>query len=89
MLTRKLLGLLMEPYRGADIDHGGMVGTLSRSEKDVEEIFIRTFGGVMPPRPKLPNDCKKWTPGQEELNDAYHEAKAGLFCSITNKYGWG
>ena len=89
VLSKKLLGKLMEPYRGVDIDHGGMEGTLSKDGLDVEEIVIKTFGKKMPPRLDIPKDYKTWTPAQYELNDAYQEARAELFNSITDKYGWG
>lgn len=89
VLDKKLLSDLMRPYEGIDIDHGGMEGTLSKDKLDVEEIVIKTFGGVIPPRPKLPKNYKTWTRAQEDLNEAYHEAKAEAFLSISNKFGWG
>ena len=89
VLTKKLLGKLMKPYEGVDIDHGGMEGALTKDKLDVEEVVIKTFGLPLPARPKLPKDYKTWTPAQDELNEAYQEAKAEAFLSISNKFGWG
>jgi hypothetical protein len=89
VLTKKLLIKLMLPYKGVDIDHGGMLGTLSKDKMDVEEIVIKTFGKKMPVRPDLPKDYRTWTNKQCDQNEVYNEAQAELFCGITDKYGWG
>ena len=88
LLDQELLSKLMEPYRGVDIDQGGMVGTLTSDKLDVEEVVIKTFGVPLPVRPKLPEDYKTWTRAQDQLNEAYQEAKAKAFLSISNKFDW-
>ena len=88
VLTKKLLSKLMEPYRGVDIDHGGMKGTLSKDGLDVEEIVIKTFGLKLPARPNVPKDYHKMTIPEIDLVEAHSEQIAKLFCSITDKFGW-
>ena len=89
VLDQKLLSELMEPYRGVDIDSGGMMGTLAKDGLDVEEIVIKTFGKTLPARPDLPKNHNDWTPEQEALNDAYQELRAATFFAITDQFGWG
>jgi hypothetical protein len=89
ILDQKLLSELMEPYRGVDIDSGGMQGTLAKDGLDIEEIVIKTFGVVLPPAPELPEDHDQWTDGDRAVNDEYQELRAELFFDITGKHGWG
>lgn len=88
-LDKALLSTLMEQYRGADIDHGGMVGTLSRDGLDVEEIVLKLFGKACPQYPSLPKDHRTWTPEQERQNDEYWELRSAAFAEISRGlFGW-
>ncbi len=88
VLNKKLLAVLMEPFRDTDIDSGGSHNLLSKDKKGVEQIVIETFGGKMPAKPKLPKDYKTWTPEQSDANDEYYEAVGKAFDKISNKFGW-
>lgn len=89
VLDKELLSAFMEIHRGSDIDHGGMVGTLSNDGLDVEEIVIKTFGKEIPTRPELPEDYTTWTPEQDQLNEAYYETRGQLFSEISSGlFGW-
>lgn len=88
VLDEQLLKVLMEPYRGTDIDSGGSHGLRSSDGKDVEQIVIETMGGKMPARPKLPKDYRKWTEEQRGANDAYQEAVWDEFHKIAKRFGW-
>ena len=78
----------MAPYEGSDIDTGGKMGTLANDGLDIEEIVIKTFGVIIPPRPDLSADHKTWTGAQYAINDASQELRAELFFDITNAQGW-
>ena len=49
----------------------GKMGTLANDGLDIEEIVIKTFGVIIPPRPDLSADHKTWTGAQYAINDAY------------------
>ena len=88
VLDVELLSAFMEQYRDVDIDHGGMVGTLSKDGLDVEEVVLKVFGIKIPPRPNLPADYKIWTPEQHEANDAYWDKRSNAFQEISDRFGW-
>lgn len=88
VLDKELLSELMEPYRGTDIDEGGMYGTLSKDGLDVQEIVIKVFTGEVPAKPNLPADYKVWTKEQDDQNDAYCDNKHAILKSITDRFGW-
>lgn len=89
VLDKDLLSTFMEQYRGVDIDHGGMEGTLSKDGLDVEEIVLKTFGKEVPSKPDIPCDWKTWTPEQRSRNEAYWDARYEAFHEISNQFGWG
>jgi hypothetical protein len=88
VLDEELLSVFMEMHRDSDIDHGGMVGTLSKDGLDVEQIVIKTFGKSVPERPILPDDYKTWTAEQDALNEEYYEKKGTAFSEISARFGW-
>ena len=45
-LDKDLLTVLMEPYRGTDIDSGGSCDLTAKDGKGVEQIVIETWGLV-------------------------------------------
>lgn len=87
-LDKDLLKVLMEPYRNMDIDSGGKAGLTGEDGLEVEEIVIKVWGGKVPDRPKLPKDYMKWTPAQDQENEAYYDALGNAFNKITDKFGW-
>lgn len=87
-LDKKLLSVLMEPYRGSDIDSGGEMGLMSKDGLDVRQIVLKTWGLPIPERPDLPDDYKKWTRKQDAANEAYHELIYTAFRSVTNQFDW-
>lgn len=44
-LDKPLLSVLMEPYRGSDIDSGGSQDLTSKDGLSVEEVVIKVWGG--------------------------------------------
>jgi|ERR1035437_5884851 hypothetical protein len=100
-LDKALLKDLAEPYRGSDIDSGGMDGHLSKRvvgpdgvarRLDVVDIVIQTWTGKVPPfAPKRPKekDYSKWTDAQRDENEKYQDDKWTLFHKITGDvFGW-
>lgn len=87
-LDKELLAVLMEPYRGTDIDSGGSYDLTAKDGLDVEEVCIKTMVGRVPTRPRLPMDYKKWTVAQDKENEAYNEAMGEAFGAITDQFGW-
>lgn len=93
VLDKKLLAVLMEPYRGTDIDAGGkegLTGSLPGTveELEVEEICIKVMGGTLPPRPDVPDDYRKWTEEQERAHEEWLEARSEAFGKIEQGFGW-
>lgn len=81
-LDKKLLSVLMEPYRDTDIDSGGSKNLKTKDGLSVEEVVLKTFGKPLPVKP----DFK--TCSDDETED-YHETIAEAFDEITDKFGWG
>lgn len=88
VLDRRLLTVLMEPYRGTDIDSGGSRDLLTKDGKDVMTVVVEVFGGKMPKKPDLPEDHSSWTEEQWRKNDEWQEKRWGKFRKITDKFGW-
>jgi hypothetical protein len=89
VLSKSLLSALMEPYRGMDIDSGGMAGTLSKEDNlDIIDVTLKTWGETVPPRPELPEDYREWTPSQHAENEAWQESRWSAFHAITSQFGW-
>jgi hypothetical protein len=88
-LDRALLDVLMEPYRGTDIDPGGSRGLRSKDGLDVEEIVSRIHRIEPPRKPRLPADHTTWTEEQWEAQDDWESARGEAFGRITRDvYGW-
>lgn len=87
-LDKELLAVLMEPYRGTDIDSGGSEDLESKDGKGVEQIVVETFGLSMPEKPAFPQP-KTWDESPEnEAWEAYLEAVGEKFNEVTEHYGW-
>ena len=88
-LTPEALAAEMEPYRGSDIDSGGMLGTLSKDGLDVEEIVLKVFDASIPDGPKLPKDYKSWTEEDHAVNKEYYDRHSEALSKITyDRFGW-
>lgn len=95
-LDRALLDVLMEPYRGTDIDHGGSVGLRSKDGKTADEIAVEVFGLAIPAGPDVPlPDYDRWREWNEEEKaqsatwDDWRESCDDLFRKVSDHYGWG
>ena len=75
VLDKKLLEVLMAPYRGTDIDSGGSKDLESIDGKTVEQIVIETGGLTFPQKPT--ND--------EEL-EYYYEEIYDKMAIITKRF---
>jgi hypothetical protein len=82
-LDKALLTVLMEPYRGTDIDSGGSRDLQSRDGKGVEQIVIETWGLPMPvaPSSRYDDDPDAW----EEYDETLYQ-QMGI---VTDHFGWG
>ena len=83
VLDKKLLAVLLEPYRGTDIDFGGCRDLVSKDGKCVKQIVIEASGATMPPVPP-----GEFGPDDDEEQDDYDDAVYGAFCAITGTFGW-
>lgn len=93
ILTKCLLDKVCEPFRGSDIDSGGMVGTLAEPTPgpdgvtralNVEQIVVQTFTGK-PPETKPP-EKEVWgdmTEKEQKAYMAYRDRQALLFSKAT------
>lgn len=81
-LDKELLSVLMEPYRGTDIDSGGSRDLKSKDGKGVEQIVIETWGLVMPSPPEGGMD-------EEGAWDEYLDAVYDQMSIVTLHFGWG
>ncbi len=89
VLDKALLDALAKPYRGMDIDRGGMEGILTKDRLDIDGVILKVYGVTLPPRPKLPKDWQKWTFAQQAANDAWQDVKDAAMQKIEKKWGWG
>ena len=80
-LTAEVLGDIMEPYRGTDIDSGGTCDLLDKEGRGVEEVVILTLGMDLAPRPVEPRDMgPQW--------EAYDAAVQEAFSTLVKRFGW-
>lgn len=80
-LDKNLLSVLLEPYRGSDIDHGGCKYLKSHDGKSVEQIVIETWGLKVPVAPTdLNKESEEW--------EVYREEVYSQFYSVTKNFGW-
>lgn len=79
-LDRDLLAVLMEPYRGTDIDSAGSRGLCTKDGKDLEQVVIEAWGLSMPDEPMDAD-------GEEALEE-YDERVWRLFYQVTEHFGW-
>lgn len=82
-LDKELLAVLMEPYRGTDIDSGGTQDLTSKDGKTVEQIVIEVWGLDMPAAPKHAAD--------DDPDDAwgdYYDAVYEKMRVVTKHFGW-
>lgn len=81
-LNKEELAVLMEPYRGRDIDSGGSRDLQSKDGKMAEQLVIETWGLEMPKAPcvKYDDDPDAW--------DAYDTAVYEKFREVTTHFGW-
>lgn len=96
-LDKAILKVLMEPYRGTDIDSGGAADLKDKDGLEVPDIVIKimapaVFKKLEPMRlavMKHPKDYKKRSEAQEALQEKYYEARYEAFHKITDKtFGW-
>ncbi len=82
-LDKDLLAVLMEPYRGTDIDSGGTRDLTSKDGKSVEQIVIETWGLEMPAAPQHSADDDP----QDAWGD-YYDAVYGQMRVVAKHFGW-
>ena len=96
-LDKKLLAVLLEPYRGTDIDSGGSADLKTKDGLEVPDIVIKimdpvTFKKLEPLRlavRKHPRDYNKLTDKQHLEQEKYYEKRYKAFDKITTKhFGW-
>jgi hypothetical protein len=81
-LDKELLTVLMEPYRGTDIDSGGGKNLQAMDGKSVEQLVIETWGLKMPERPVADYDA------DPDAWDDYDEAVYEQMSVVTKHFGW-
>lgn len=95
-LDKKLLAVLLEPYRGTDIDSGGSADLKAKDGLEVPDIVIKimdpvAFKKLEPLRLAVKKHPKSWdrmTAEQEIENEKYYEARYNAFHKVTKKFGW-
>ncbi len=98
VLDKKLLKVLMEPYRGTDIDSGGSNNLESKDGLSVEEVVIKLMDPVKfkalavlkKPIAKHPKNHSKLTDKQSEEQEMFFDTQYKMFHGLTKKnFGWG
>jgi hypothetical protein len=85
-LDKAILKVLMEPYRGTDIDSGGAADLKAKDGLEVPDIVIKimapaVFGKLE--KLRLASD------GDSNLMEQYYEKRYEAFHKITKKqFGW-
>jgi hypothetical protein len=83
VLDKRLLKVLMEPYRDSDIDSGGSNDLTAKDGLDLREIVLAVHGvevDAPKPKPKSKN---------QDAWDVWHDALSDAFYELTSKhYGW-
>lgn len=87
-LDNEVLTVILEAYRGCDIDSGGSRDLVSTDGKGVEQIVIETMGGAFPVKPCVPVNWSECTIEQRIMNDEFYEAVGNQFNAITKQFGW-
>jgi len=82
-LDKELLAVLMEPFRGTDIDSGGSRNLKAKDGKEVEQIVIETFGLAMPATPEGTYD------DNQDAWEDYRDAVYMQMNEVTKHFGWG
>jgi hypothetical protein len=88
VLDRDLLAVIMEPYRGTDIDCGGEMGLTAKDGLGVVDVVLKVWGVELPAKPDLPDDHREWTREQDRAFDEYREAQWEAFRAVTKGFGW-
>jgi hypothetical protein len=88
VLDKELLDALAAPYKGMDIDRGGMEGTLTKDGLDIDGVICKVYGIELPPYPDIPKDWRAQTSEQRDLNDAWQDTKDELIGAVESKWGW-
>lgn len=79
-LDKAMLKVLMEPYRGTDIDNGGGRDLTTKDGKGVEQVVIEVWGMKCPAKPAKNANAAEW--------DDYWEKIGEKFCKVTDHFGW-
>lgn len=82
VLNKELLSVLMEPYRGTDIDEGGARGLTSKDGKSAELIAVEVWGLPLLSKPLVPygDDSEAW--------DRFHDCLYDSFSELMRRFGW-
>jgi hypothetical protein len=83
-LDKNMLTVLMEPYRGSDIDSAGSRNLKAQDGKEVRQIVIETWGL------ELPDESLKAPPDADDNDDwdYYDNAIYERFHEVTKHFGW-
>ena len=80
VLSKDLLAVLMEPYRGTDIDSGGEAGLLSKQDGlNVQQVVIKTWGGTLPTKPDESAVDEDWEHYYETLSEEFYRVAGDYF----------
>ena len=85
-LDKDLLGVILRPYSGSDIDSGGCMNLHTRDGKGVQQVVIETYGMKYPKEPE-----RKQFDKIDEFNDALDDWSDEVYClfrKVTQAYGW-
>lgn len=85
-LDAELLGIIMEPYRGTDVDEGGYQGMTTKDGKDVFQVGIEACGLPYPAPMKRPaagasdKTWAQWDARSQQISDAWDQ--------VCKRCGW-
>lgn len=90
VLDKNLLGVLMESYRGTDIDSGGREGVQSHDGLEVEQVVAKIWGLDLPQKPAFAENkpVDTWTDAESDQWDEYMDDFYDHFRKVTNHFGW-
>lgn len=79
-LDKELLTIIMESFRGQDVDHGGTMDITTKDHKDADEVAVEVWGLTLPPKPARG--------ASEDESGDFYDTVFKMFCEVKKEFDW-